>query len=256
MNNIKYKHYLVSDLHLFHQRIIKYADRTKYEDTEDGALEMTYDIVNFINENIPDEPGVVLWNLGDLFYGPLLNKQPVEELQRLVSIMRGKYRAMNLIIGNHDRDFRHLDWKKINNADWVDKLIDEQIFRYFGFTSVYSCPIVFGGFIFSHEPIPLSKDSLFTNIHGHTHNIFVDENYFTWKCENHDMVKKAFMAVGRELPKNIDDKYDDWEKRLADPHKYINACWDMQSPTFHLLELNIDPSYNFIDVVNLHSKEN
>lgn len=249
MKVTKVKHFLTSDLHLFHQRIIKYADRIKYDDSERGTLDMTYDIVNSINKSIPDEPGIVLWLLGDIFYGQLLNEQPLSELQRLVGIMRGKTRCLNLVLGNHDRDFRRLDWKKVNNADWVDKMSDEHIFRNLGFTNVYAYPIIFGNLIFSHEPVYLSLDSAYVNIHGHTHNTFVDENYFTWKCENHDMVKKAFNAIGRELPKNIDAKYDNWKSMLVDPHKYINSCWDVMSLNFHMMELNIDK--DFVDVINL-----
>ena len=144
MKDPRIRHFITSDLHLLHQRIIKYADRTKYEDTEEDTLKMTYDIVNFINENIPDEPGVVLWNLGDLFYGPLLNKHPLEELQRLVSIMRGKNRTLKLVLGNHDRDFRSLDWKKTTKNLWIEDYSDYHLFRKFGFDYVYDYPIVFG----------------------------------------------------------------------------------------------------------------
>lgn len=253
MKVTKIKHFLTADLHLFHQRIIKYADRTKYEDSEKGAMDMTNDIVNFINKSLPDELGVVLWILGDLFYGPLLNKYSFEDLQELVAIMRGKNRCLNLVIGNHDRDFRALGWKKANNANWIDQMSDEHIFRNFGFTCVYGYPIIFGNLIFSHEPVFLSKDSKFINIHGHTHNTFVDENYFTWKCENHDMVKKAFESVGRELPKDIDDKKENWEELIVDPHKYINACWDVMAPSFHMMELDINPDY--VDIINLKSED-
>ena len=68
--------------------------------------------------------------------------------------------------------------------------------------------------------------------------MFVDDDYFTWKYENHDMVKKAFNDSNRKLPDDFDEKHYDWESLIVDKHKYVNACWDA-SPK-HFLELNVE----------------
>ena len=67
---------------------------------------MNWDIVNSINSQIPDKEGVVLWNLGDVFYGRLFSQQPLENLKRLIAVMKGKHRKLNLILGNHDFQFK------------------------------------------------------------------------------------------------------------------------------------------------------
>lgn len=240
------KHYITSDLHLFHRRIIKYANRTAYKMTNADTMRMTTDIVNYIDKNVPDERGVILWNLGDVFYGPLLNKQSRDDLKDLIAIMRGKHRRLELVMGNHDKQFKDLDWKTVTGNTWVDNHSLEDIFRYFGFDDVYFFPVLVDCFIFSHEPVSLSNDSKFYNVHGHTHQMFVDENYFTWKYENHDMVEKACKDFRKKLPDDFYEKPGNWQARIVNPGKYINACWD--ASLTHILEIDFCSAKGCIDV--------
>ena len=234
------RHFITSDLHFFHTRIIKYAERTDYQETDEDCLRMNQDISSFIDENVPDEDDVILWNLGDVFYGPLINKQsPDWPFFELVNKMRGRHRTLNLVLGNHDKQFKTF-WCKLDFGDFwnrQDTWTDESVFKFLGFDNVYQYPIILRNMILSHEPVRLSQDSTFINMHGHTHQMFVDNDYFTWKIENHDMVKKAFKDSDRELPDNFDEKHFEWETRLVDRHKYINACWDA-SP-HHIIEVDL-----------------
>ena len=231
------RHFFTSDLHFFHTSIIKYAERTDYKETDEDCLRMNQDIVNFIDKNVPDEKDVTLWILGDVFYGPLINKQNQDAFLNIVCNIRGKFRTLNLILGNHDRQFRQF-WCNVTLGPLTpDDWTDESLFRWLGFINVYNYPVLLKNMILSHEPVRLSQDSNFINIHGHTHQMFVDNDYFTWKIENHDMVKKAFKDSDRELPDNFDEKHFEWETRLVDRHKYINACWDA-SP-HHIIEVDL-----------------
>lgn len=250
------KSYITSDLHLFHQRIIKYAERIDYEDTESDTKRMSYDIVTHINKAVPDSPGIVLWNLGDVFYGPMTSDKSFDELRHIISIMKGNYRRLKLVLGNHDKQFKELYLHHAKDFHWIENNdTTVEIFRKLGFDDVYDYPVLNGKFIFSHEPVFL-KNSEFLNIHGHTHQMFVDENYFTWEIENHDMVKKAFSDFDHPSLANIDfdKKWKDWEEYVVNPHKYINACWDAMH-SHHILEMT-SMSDGCVDVDGLQIKDN
>lgn len=223
------KEYITSDLHCLHNNIIKYAERTKYfPENDQTSTQMSWDIVNAINEQIPDEKGVVLWNLGDLFYGKLFGSKTLSELQAFISTMKGKNRQLNIVLGNHDRQFNQFrsskeDWAKIYPINKHSTL--ENIFQHLGFDKVYDRPVLYKDkFILSHEPVFLKKDSQFVNVHGHTHQMNIDESYFSWDLENYKMVRKAYKDSGREPPPLQHKK--DWEDWIVDPKMYINVCWD------------------------------
>lgn len=50
--------------------------------------------------------------------------------------------------------------------------------KYLGFDQVYKGPLQFRNYIFSHEPVFIEKESDLVNIHGHTHDKMVTEDYF------------------------------------------------------------------------------
>ncbi len=219
------KNYAVSDLHLFHSNIIKYCNREDYIPiTKESTLQMNWDIVNSINEQTPDEEGVVLWNLGDLFYGKLASEQTLSQLQALVDVMKGEHRTLKLVLGNHDRQFKKFaQWKKLYPLN--DKTPLPKIYEYLGFDEVYTTPIIVGDHtIISHEPFCLSKTQDFINIHGHTHDELVDEKYFVYNVENLKMVRRAYSMEkhSKEFPPVI-EAYPD---RIVDPNCYLNICWD------------------------------
>lgn len=233
------KEYITSDAHLLHNNIIKYAERTKYfPESDQTSTQMSWDIVNSINKQIPDEKGVVLWNLGDLFYGKLFGSKTLIELRTFVSTMKGKNRQLNIVLGNHDRQFNQFrktkeDWAKIYPINKHSTL--EDIFKYLGFDKIYDRPVLYKDkFILSHEPVFLKKNSQFVNIHGHTHQIPVDDSYFTWDLENYRMVRKAYKDSGRKVPPLQHKK--NWEQFVVNPEMYKNVCWDYTNEK--VLDLN------------------
>ena len=127
---MKERNFITSDLHLLHNNIIKYAERKDYLPFNDEkSRQMSWDIVNSINKQIPDEEGVVLWNLGDLFYGKLFGERTLDQLKAYIDVMKGKYRQLNIVFGNHDKQFNHFrkskeDWDKIKPFDKNSSLED------------------------------------------------------------------------------------------------------------------------------------
>lgn len=231
------KNYITSDLHLFHSNIIKYAERKRYQPFDDKkAIQMSWDIVNAINEQIPDKEGVVLWNLGDLLYGKLFTDQTLAQLQSFISVLKGKHRTLNIVLGNHDKQFKKwADWNKLQPLS-KDSSFTE-IFLSLGFTNVYEHPIVYEDkFILSHEPVFLRKNSGFVNVHGHTHQILVDKDYFSIDLENSKMVIKAYRDSGREPPKPVKKK--DWKNWIVDPNMYYNVCWDSPRNQYKVVDLD------------------
>lgn len=163
--------YICSDLHLYHTNIIKYCNRP-YEPNTEGTLKMNEDILKNIDA-LPDD--ATLWNLGDVFFGKLAAKLEFDELQAVVSRMKGKGRTLKLILGNHDREVRrYLKAAK----PYVNAV---SFFQDLGFDMVYDHPILIESktsatnIILSHEPvlIPIGTPG-FINYYGHTHDKSVD----------------------------------------------------------------------------------
>lgn len=243
------RNFITSDLHLLHSNIIKYAERKDYLPFDDEkSRQMSWDIVNSINKQIPDEEGVVLWNLGDLFYGKLFGERTLDQLKAYIDVMKGKYRQLNIVFGNHDKQFNHFrkskeDWDKIKPFDKNSSL--EDIFKYLGFDKVYDRPVLFGDgriqFILSHEPVYIKSNySNFINVHGHTHQMLVDKDYFTIDLENSKMVIKAYKDSNREPPTpKLKAGHRDW---IVTPTDYINVCWDNPKNPYKVFDL--DKLYN------------
>ena len=207
---------------------------------DDKSRQMSWDIVNSINKQIPDEKGVILWNLGDLFYGKLFGDMNIKQQKKFIDVMKGKHRQLNIVLGNHDSQYNNFrksekDWANIKPFNKDSSL--EDIFKYLGFDKVYDRPVLYkDNFILSHEPVFLDKDSQFTNIHGHVHQINVDDSYFTWDLENYKMVRKAYKDSGREPPPLTKKK--DWEQFVIDPTMYENVCWDSPKGPYKVFDLN------------------
>lgn len=219
------KHFLTSDLHLLHTNIIRYCDRKDYyPGTDEDCFRMSWDIVNSINRQIPDEENIVLWNLGDLFYGPLFTAQNLDALKSFVTTMKGSHRALNIVLGNHDKQFtRFANWKLWQEINNRNTLIE--IFKFLGFDSVYREPYYFTeNIIFSHEPVFIKPGQQLFNIHGHTHNFNVEKDYFMTTLENAKMIKKAFLASDRPIPEYKEKP--DKENWIIEPKNYKNISWD------------------------------
>ena len=171
--------YVTSDLHLWHKNIIKYCNRP-YELTDEGIAKMNEDLLQQIDA-LPE--GSLLINNGDLFMG----KVGTSEVKTAVQRMKQNNKKLWLIMGNHDRAFkRYLDPKGSRTS--YEICVD------LGFDFVSPVPILIEGkYIFSHEPVILSENDNFINVHGHTH-----DNDCDWECPEICNMK----------------------------HKYINVCWD------------------------------
>lgn len=215
---------------------------------------MSWDIVNSINEQIPDEKDVVLWNLGDLFYGKLFGSKTFSELQAFVSTMKGKNRQLNIVLGNHDRQFNQFryskeDWAKVYPINKHSTL--ESIFQYLGFDKVYDRPVLYKDkFILSHEPVFIKPGSNIRNVHGHTHQKPLKDSdnfiskYFCYDLENYRMVQKAYKNSGRPVPELSLKK--NWEAWLVDCKNYYNVCWDYTKGKvlcFQDIEKELNDSY-------------
>ncbi len=187
------KIFITSDLHLFHTNIIKYCGRP-FDCSPKGCAEMTEFLLKKFDA-LPDD--CLIWNFGDVY----LNAK-IERSKIMNAVMRmKKNRKMNLILGNHD----------FKNGKRPFKTFIE-FYTSLGFDNVYKGPLLFGDYVLSHEPVFLDKKSTCANIHGHTHQTFVTENYFV-----------------NEWNKNF-------PKHKVEPSRYKNVCMDANG--FELLRLS------------------
>ena len=147
------RHWVYSDPHYNHKRIIEMSDRpfTDLQHMETEMIKRYNDIV--------DKDDIVYW-LGDVSFAGK------EVTRGIISKMHG-YKI--LILGNHD-------WPKPREW-WIDA----------GFDEVTKYPmIVRKQFILSHQPMPMS-DLTYFNIHGHVHHETMDSMFHFNACvEVHD----------------------------------------------------------------------
>ena len=190
--------FILSDLHLFHTNVIKYVERP-FEFSALGCKKMNeYLLAQF--EKLPEN--CLIWNLGDI----LLNRH-ISEGEIMSTIWRTKKnRKLNLILGNHD-----FQCEKGDHDTFID------YFTSLGFDEVYIRPIIFENkYILSHEPIFIPEDRDFINLHGHTHNRLVNEDFF-------------LSEYNKSFP-----------KKKVNPKSYINVCVDANDMKFHCLRDLID----------------
>ena len=216
--------YITSDFHFFHENIIKYCGRPFSPDNS-GVAKMNEMLLEKIEE-LPDEEGTVLWNLGDVFFGKVLKDVNEETFAYMVSRMKGQHRRLKLILGNHDKQiFRNI---KSNGRTL------EQFFRDIGFDSVYYYPVVIDGrFILSHEPIYLNRFSNLYNIYGHLHDTKVTADYFKYDYENYAMESRVYKEQRIEPP----EPKIVYPDKVIDINKYINVCWDANNKIINFTEL-------------------
>lgn len=138
------RHWVYSDPHFNHKNIIEYGERP-FTDLE----EMQEVLIRRYNELVANDD-IVYW-LGDVGF---CSK---EIMTSIITRMHG-YKI--LIMGNHD-------WHKSRN--W---------FLDAGFTEVTKYPIIVRNqLILSHQPMPMSDDYTYFNIHGHVHQDTLDSQF-------------------------------------------------------------------------------
>lgn len=155
--------FMISDMHFGHKNIMLYENRP-FNDVE----EMDNSIIQNWNKVVGKNDKVFV--LGDVsFY----NK---EKTAQIIKSLNG-YKT--LILGNHDEE-RSLMW-------W----------RETGFEEVYRYPIVFEKFyILSHEPLYLSRNMPYANIHGHIHHLkYDDKQFFNVSVECIDYTPISFEKI-------------------------------------------------------------
>lgn len=221
--------YILSDTHFFHANIIKYCDRNYNWESDEDVLRMNEDILKKFDK-LPDTPDTVVWNLGDFAFGKMITKNTdaFNELRKIVNRMKGKNRTLCYVVGNHDKDIYKMLKKHIACNSVTD------FFRGLGFDFVYNCPIMFNErVILSHEPVYLKPGSDKVNIHGHTHNINVGEDYFKVDIKNYEM---KLRAARKDNMENIPDALVNWPYKDINVTDYINICLDANG--MEILDLN------------------
>jgi calcineurin-like phosphoesterase family protein len=152
--------YITSDLHLNHSNIIKFCNRP-FRDIKQMD-EYIFRQIDALPENSQ------LINLGDV---AMAYRTPLPVMQYYVSRMKKNNKKLVLILGNHDREV-------IKGYEAYDYFMDA------GFDRVYEHPILLEryGIILSHEPIFLTEEMPYFNVHGHIHNSIMTTNYFEQSC--------------------------------------------------------------------------
>ena len=182
--------FITSDTHFGHSNIIKYCKRPY---TVEGGNRNPANIpeVQRMNEDILKlfdrlPANCDIWHLGDFFYAggspkDFDTRSVSEEIESYVYRIRNgnDNRRLFLVLGNHDNGKRA--W---NIPNYSKSRIDYYKSR--GFDEVYDTPVLFGDkYILSHEPIWIEPGSHFVNLHGHTHDLCIPEDYFCYDQENY-----------------------------------------------------------------------
>ena len=162
--------WIISDMHFGHKNIITLEQRP-FSSVE----EMDEVIINNWNSVVKEEETVYV--LGDVsFY----NKEKTKEI---INNLKG-YKI--LIMGNHDTP-KTRNW-------WLDV----------GFDEVIEYPIILDNFyILSHDIQYLPEESVYVNIHGHTHSKSINKYFYVNVCvENIDYRPISFDKIKERF--NVD----------------------------------------------------
>jgi calcineurin-like phosphoesterase family protein len=165
-----HKIFMISDMHFWHENIIKYEDRPFV-----NAEQMTKTIIKNWNSIVQRDDEVFC--LGDVCFR---NKEITTEIiQRLNGIK-------TLILGNHDRSKSTKWWKDV------------------GFQEVSKYPIIVDEFyILSREPVYLTESMPYANIYGHIHHLKYDsKQYYNVSVECINYTPIDFEDIKKQIIKN------------------------------------------------------
>lgn len=210
--------YIISDPHFWHNNIIKYSHRP-YKASEENDFS-NLDELERMNEDILKEFDKLpldcdIYLLGDIwFVGKshqdwLMDK--IDEMKEMVKRMKAMNRRnLYLILGNHDNLCREGSTRL-------------SFYYSLGFDKVYDTPIIIDdNLILSHEPVYIKPDSDFINYYGHTHDLSIKEDYFTYDYVNYAQETREAKQLGLPEPKPVQK----WPHRIISLDNYINCCWD------------------------------
>lgn len=164
------KSFVISDLHLFHGKIIDYENRPFM-----SIQHMNRELIKNWNKVVKKND--LVYNLGDVSFS---NK---EDTKSIISQLNG-YKI--LILGNHDRGR------------------SRQFFLDCGFDEVSKHPIIIDGYvILSHEPMYTNDNMPYVNIHGHTHGTDYGKSsrYFNASVEKIDYTPIELSEVYKQFEK-------------------------------------------------------
>jgi calcineurin-like phosphoesterase family protein len=145
--------YFCSDLHLGHENVKKF--REGFESVEEHDETITNRIINSTTKRD------TLYILGDVCF----KKESMKYLKRIADHVK----SVKIVLGNHDAERGHSP----SVQDYID----------IG-CSVHGL-IKYKGFWLSHAPIHPSELRGKFNIHGHTHNIMVEDLRYMNVCVEH-----------------------------------------------------------------------
>lgn len=208
------KTYITSDLHLEHRNIIKYCDRP-YDFSWEGVAKMNEEILAQFDE-LP--AGSLIINCGDIGLNSSLT---FDKLKEFVDRMKKNDKTLWIVLGNHDREM-HLRCKDLRRFK-----TPYDLFIALGFNRVFPYPILLEDkYLLSHEPVYLTPGSNLINVHGHVHNIDIDEDYFNRECENWAMMERVKAeGITQQTNLDIDTSIKPLGKEV-DLSNYKNICWD------------------------------
>jgi len=129
--------FVTSDHHFYHENIIEYTGRpfAGIEDMHETMIKCWNEVVG------PDD---LVWHLGDFCMSGHF-----EDMKHILARLNGE---KILIRGNHDT---------YNTTDYLKA----------GFKEVYAHSIIIHKVLMlSHEPLAMSEDMPYCNLHGHTHD--------------------------------------------------------------------------------------
>jgi len=167
------RRFVTSDHHFGDKKIIGYENRP-FQSVE----HMNLDLIGRWNSVVGKHDTVI--HLGDFSF------LPKKETKDILARLNGR---KVLILGNHDRG-RSVNW-------W----------REVGFDQAYEYPIILDGFyILSHEPVYVSENMPYVNVHGHTHNKRIDHQQIinvSVECTDYkpvlwDSIKTRFASEGEQ----------------------------------------------------------
>lgn len=167
-------HFVYSDPHFNHRNIINYGERP-FADLE----EMHKIMISRFNKVV--SPSDKVYILGDFGMGN------ASQIKAFFTQLNG-YKV--LIMGNHDR-VKSRNW-------WLD----------IGFQEVHKDPILIQKlFLLSHEPLEMTEDMPYYNIHGHLHQFELpDRKHFNASVEILDYYPFPVSKVVRTLKnKKLDE---------------------------------------------------
>lgn len=204
--------FITSDTHFGHSNIIKYCNRpykveggNKNQANVPEVKRMNEDILKVFDE-LPENCDI--WHLGDFWFTggnrkDFLTEDTLTSISNAVERIRQKGRRLFLVLGNHDNG-KILDYTRL---DYYLKV---------GFDKVYDSPVIVEDkYILSHEPVWLEPGSHFVNLHGHTHDLCIPEDYFCYDQENY----------ARDFREKIVPEMK-WPERKVNLENYKNVCLD------------------------------